>query len=201
MRWPKFDRTRCSLKGTTSQKRISWLYFNPACLHKLPIVWNSSAATDLPFVKLDFPLRIALLQINPTAGDIGGNSALIVDGVKRARELGVDLVVTPELALMGYLPRDLLMSRGFVRKSCDELARIATEVKDAPPVLVGIATPNPAEMGRPLFNSSVMLRDGVIGPAFHKTLLPTYDVFDEDRYFEPAASPGVLELNGWRLGI
>ncbi len=146
-------------------------------------------------------MRIALLQINPTAGDIGGNSALIVDGVRRAREQGADLVVTPELALMGYLPRDLLMSRGFVSKSCEELERIARELKDAPPVLVGVATPNPAEMGRPLFNSAVLLRDGSVGEAFHKTLLPTYDVFDEDRYFEPAAEPGVLELDGCKLGI
>src|SRR4051794_36077648 len=185
MRWPKFDRTRCSLKGTTSQKRISWLYFNPACLHKLPIVWNSSAATDLPFVKLDFPLRIALLQINPTAGDIAGNSALIVDGVKRSRELGADLVVTPELALMGYLPRDLLMSQGFVRKSCEELGRIAAALADAPAALIGVATPAPGDMGRPLYNSAVLVQGGQVGPAFHKTLLPTYDVFDEDRYFEP----------------
>jgi NAD+ synthase (glutamine-hydrolysing) len=146
-------------------------------------------------------LRIALLQINPTAGDISGNSALIVDGVNRARALGADLVVTPELALMGYLPRDLLMSRGFVHKSCQELGRIAAELKDAPAVLVGVATPNPAEMGRPLFNSAVLLQRGSVGQAFHKTLLPTYDVFDEDRYFEPSAEPGVLELDGWRLGI
>src|SRR4051794_32208356 len=102
---------------------------------------------------------------------------------------------------MGYLPRDLLMSRGFVRKSCQELTRIAAELKGAPPVLVGVATPNPAEMGRPLFNSAVLLQGGVVGQSFHKTLLPTYDVFDEDRYFEPAAEPGVLELDGWRLGI
>jgi NAD+ synthase (glutamine-hydrolysing) len=146
-------------------------------------------------------LRIALLQINPTAGDIGGNSALIVAGAKRAQEQGADLVVTPELALMGYLPRDLLMSRGFVERSCRELVRIARELKDAPPLLVGVATPNPAEMGRPLFNSAVLLRAGEVGPAFHKTLLPTYDVFDEDRYFEPAPEPSILELNGRRLGI
>jgi len=146
-------------------------------------------------------LRIALLQINPTAGDIGGNSSLIVAAAKQAREHGADLAVTPELALMGYLPRDLLMSRGFVKRSCEELARIAAELKDAPPLLVGVATPNPAEMGRPLFNSAVLLRDGVVGQAFHKTLLPTYDVFDEDRYFEPAPEPGILELGGWRLGI
>jgi NAD+ synthase/NAD+ synthase (glutamine-hydrolysing) len=121
--------------------------------------------------------------------------------VKRAREAGADLAVTPELALMGYLPRDLLMSRGFVRKGCEELGRIARDLKDSPPVLVGVATANPAEMGRPLFNSAVLLHGGEVGPAFHKTLLPTYDVFDEDRYFEPAAEPGVLDLDGWRLGI
>ena len=146
-------------------------------------------------------LRVALLQINPTAGDLRGNSALIVRAVRAAHAQSADLAVTPELALMGYLPRDLLMSRGFVERSCRALASIAAELKDAPPVLVGVATPNPAEMGRPLFNSAVLLHNGAAGPAFHKTLLPTYDVFDEDRYFEPAHGPQVLEWNGRRLGI
>jgi NAD+ synthase/NAD+ synthase (glutamine-hydrolysing) len=130
-------------------------------------------------------LRIALLQINPTAGDLGGNSALIVAGARRARELGADLAVTPELALMGYLPRDLLMNRGFVQRSAAELVRIAAELKGGPP----------------LFNSAVLLQNGAVGQSFHKTLLPTYDVFDEDRYFEPAAEPGILDLAGCRLGI
>jgi NAD+ synthase/NAD+ synthase (glutamine-hydrolysing) len=146
-------------------------------------------------------LRIAVLQINPTAGDVGGNSTLIVNAARGAAREGVDLAVTPELALMGYLPRDLLMSRGFVRRSCQELDRIAQELRGGPPLLVGVATPNPADTGRPLFNSAVLVRGGEVGPAFHKTLLPTYDVFDEDRYFEPAPEPGILELNGWRLGI
>ena len=146
-------------------------------------------------------MRIALLQINPTAGDISGNSALIVRGAQRAQAEGAALVVTSELALMGYLPRDLLMSQGFVRSSERELTRIATELTNGPPLLVGVATPNPAEMGRPLFNSAVLLKEGAVGPAFHKTLLPTYDVFDEDRYFEPARGPQILELNGCRLGI
>jgi NAD+ synthase/NAD+ synthase (glutamine-hydrolysing) len=146
-------------------------------------------------------LRVALLQLNPTAGDLDGNSSLIVDGVRAAQERGADLVVTPELALMGYLPRDLLMSQGFVRRGCQMLTRLAAELKDAPPLLVGVATPNPAPMGRPLFNSAVLLRDGETGPVFHKTLLPTYDVFDEDRYFEPAAEPQILDWNGFRLGI
>jgi len=146
-------------------------------------------------------LRVALLQINPTAGDIAGNSTLIVQGAKRAAELGADLVVTPELALMGYLPRDLLMNQGFVRRSCQALHEIAGELSSAPPMLVGVATPNPSEMGRPLFNSAVLLDRGSVGQSFHKTLLPTYDVFDEDRYFEPSVGPQVLELNGWKLGI
>ena len=102
---------------------------------------------------------------------------------------------------MGYLPRDLLMSSGFVQRSCQMTSALAVELKDAPPVLVGVATPNPADIGRPLFNSAMLLRDGSIGPVFHKTLLPTYDVFDEDRYFEPGREPGILELNGYRLGI
>lgn len=146
-------------------------------------------------------MRVALLQINPTAGDIAGNAALIIRGARKVQDEGADLIVTPELALMGYLPRDLLMNQGFVRRSCQALRDIAAELKSAPPLLVGVATPNPSEMGRPLFNSAVLLHKGEVGPAFHKTLLPTYDVFDEDRYFEPAVGPQILELNRWRLGI
>ena len=146
-------------------------------------------------------MRIALLQVNPTAGDLQGNSALILRGVRAARSEAPDLAVTTELALMGYLPRDLLMNAGFVRRASETLTRMAAELQDAPPLLVGVATPNPSEMGRPLFNSAVLLKGGVVGPAFHKTLLPTYDVFDEDRYFEPAEGPQILDLNGRRLGI
>jgi NAD+ synthase (glutamine-hydrolysing) len=121
--------------------------------------------------------------------------------VNAARPQAPDLAVTTELALMGYLPRDLLMNAGFVRRASETLARMAAELRDAPPLLVGVATPNSSEMGRPLFNSAVLLKDGAVGPAFHKTLLPTYDVFDEDRYFEPAEGPQLLDLNGCRLGI
>ena len=146
-------------------------------------------------------MRIALLQINPTAGAITGNSALIVRGAREAQAARVDLAVTSELALMGYLPRDLLMSEGFIRRGCEELNHIAKELDGGPPLLVGVATANPAPMGRPLFNSAVLLKDGAVGPAFHKTLLPTYDVFDEDRYFEPSQRVPILELGGKRLGI
>ena len=146
-------------------------------------------------------MRLALLQINPTAGDLEGNSSLIIRGARAAQAQGADLIVTPELALMGYLPRDLLMNRGFIRRACEKLSDIAGELKDAPPVLVGVATPNPSDVGRPLCNSAVLLQHGAAGQAFHKSLLPTYDVFDEDRYFEPYQGTQILELNGVRLGI
>jgi NAD+ synthase (glutamine-hydrolysing) len=146
-------------------------------------------------------LRIALLQLNPTPGDLAGNAALITAAARKAQCQGADVSLTSELALMGYLPRDLLMSHGFVKRSCEMLHAMAHELADAPPVLVGVATPNPAEMGRPLFNSAVLLQKGSVGPSFHKTLLPTYDVFDEDRYFEPAHEPQIMDLNDTRLGL
>ena len=146
-------------------------------------------------------MRLALLQVNPTAGDLDGNAALIVHAARKAQVEGADLMVTPELALMGYLPRDLLMNQGFVRRAGEKLGAIAQELRDAPPLLVGVATPNPCEVGRPLFNSAVLLENGRAGQAFHKSLLPTYDVFDEDRYFEPYRGVQILELGGHKLGI
>ena len=146
-------------------------------------------------------MRIALLQVDPTPGDLDGNADLILRAAREAQAQSPDLIVTSELALMGYLPRDLLMSEGFVRRAGEKMECMAAELRGSAPLLVGVATLNPAPIGRPLFNSAVLLRDGAVGPAFHKMLLPTYDVFDEDRYFEPAAQPQILELNGWRLGI
>ena len=146
-------------------------------------------------------MRIGILQINPTAGDLDGNAELILRAARDSRAQNADLLVTSELALMGYLPRDLLMSHGFVRHAREKMVCLAAELRGSAPLLVGVATENPAPMGRPLFNSAVLLRDGGIGGEYHKTLLPTYDVFDEDRYFEPAPQPQILELGGWRFGI
>jgi NAD+ synthase (glutamine-hydrolysing) len=144
---------------------------------------------------------IALLQANTTSGDLQGNVELILAGVRRAADCGAELVVTPELALMGYLPRDLLMNDGFVERANALLHDIAGKLAGMPAVLVGSATANRLETGRPLFNSAVLIADGKVGPAFHKTLLPTYDVFDEDRYFEPARGLMILDWKGQRLGI
>jgi NAD+ synthase (glutamine-hydrolysing) len=146
-------------------------------------------------------LKIALLQINPTVGDLAGNARQIASAVRQAAASGVDLAVTPELALVGYLPRDLLLSSSFVKNSWEVLGRLATELKGLPPVLVGLPEPNPSDEGRPLFNSAVLLRNGEVALRFRKALLPTYDVFDEDRYFEPFQGPQILELGGRKVGV
>jgi len=146
-------------------------------------------------------VKIALLQINPTVGDLHGNSRLIVEAVREAARLGADLAVTPELALVGYLPRDLLLNGGFVWRSWAAAGGLAHELATLPPVLVGLPEPNVSDEGRPLYNTAVLLRGGRIEQRFRKALLPTYDVFDEDRYFEPFHGPQLLELCGQRLGI
>jgi NAD+ synthase/NAD+ synthase (glutamine-hydrolysing) len=146
-------------------------------------------------------MKIALLQINPTVGDLAGNARLIADAVGRAGAEGAALAVTPELALVGYLPRDLLLSAGFVRESWKTLETLADELRLLPPTLVGLPEPNAADEGRPLFNAAALVRGGRIDACFRKALLPTYDVFDEDRYFEPFHGAQLVEIEGRRLGI
>jgi NAD+ synthase (glutamine-hydrolysing) len=146
-------------------------------------------------------MKIALLQVNPTVGDLAGNAQLILDALRTASASGADLAATPELALVGYLPRDLLLSPGFVRHSWNALEALARDAADLAPVLVGLPEPNPSYEGRPLFNTAVLLRGGRVEQRFRKALLPTYDVFDEDRYFEPYHGPQLLDVAGTRVGI
>src|SRR5438093_1297793 len=146
-------------------------------------------------------MKIALLQINPIVGDLSGNARLIVDALRQAAAQSADLAITPELALVGYLPRDLLLDPAFVKRSWDAVAALARETATLPPVLVGLPEPNPSDEGRPLFNSAVLVREGRLDQRFRKALLPTYDVFDEDRYFEPFHGPQVLDLGSTRIGI
>ena len=146
-------------------------------------------------------MKIALLQINPTVGDLSGNAELIANGAREAGRLGADLVVTPELALLGYLPRDLLLKKSFIDDSWAVLEQLAEELAGGPPVLVGLAEPNRESVGRPLFNVAALLRAGKVTDVFRKSLLPTYDVFDEDRYFEPGPPNQLLNLDGWKLGV
>ena len=144
-------------------------------------------------------MKITLLQLNPTIGDLKGNAKIIAGAVRRGRD--ADLAVTSELALLGYPPRDLLLNADFVKRSWDTLHKLAADLTDSSPVLVGLAESNTGEVGRPLFNSAALLRDGKVERTFQKTLLPTYDVFDEDRYFEPANEPQIMNLGGQKLGI
>jgi NAD+ synthase (glutamine-hydrolysing) len=154
----------------------------------------------MPFAKkIRNKMKIALLQLNPTVGDLPGNSALIASAARRAA--GADLAITSELALLGYPPRDLLLNADFVERSWSVLQCLAHDLADLSPLLVGLAEPNPSGEGRPLFNSAALLRKGRVERTFKKTLLPTYDVFDEDRYFEPAAEPQILKLGTAVLGI
>ena len=146
-------------------------------------------------------MKIALLQVNPTVGDLKGNARLILDALTVAGQSGAALAVTPELALVGYLPRDLLLDGDFVRRSWDVLGDLAREATGLPPVLVGLPEPNSSDEGRPLFNSAALLRGGRVDSRFRKALLPTYDVFDEDRYFEPFHGAQVLDIGGQRLGV
>ena len=146
-------------------------------------------------------MRIALLQNNSTVGDLEGNALKIANAVRAAARQNAALCVTSELSLLGYPPRDLLLNRGFIETSWAVLHALGRDLADAPPVLVGLAEPNASGQGRPLWNCAALLRHGEIQGIFHKTLLPTYDVFDEDRYFEPFDAPGWFELDGRRIGV
>ena len=145
-------------------------------------------------------MKVALLQLNPTVGDLRGNSGIIARAARRAGT-DIDLFVTSELALLGYPPRDLLLNEDFVQRSWSVLGKLALDLADLPPILVGLAEPNTGVVGRPLFNSAALLCRGRVERTFRKTLLPTYDVFDEDRYFEPASEPQILRLKGTIFGI
>ncbi len=137
-------------------------------------------------------MKIALLQIDPTVGDIEGNAALLAEAAAVAARAGADLAVASELSLLGYPPRDLLLRRSFVARGwtvCEELAR---SLAAGPPLLLGLAVTNEGA-GKPLYNAAALLAGGTVRRVFRKTLLPTYDVFDEDRYFEPFHGPQVLE--------
>src|SRR5581483_9415878 len=139
-------------------------------------------------------------QLNPVIGDLSGNAARIHAAVERAAAAGADLCVTPELSLVGYPPRDLLLDDTFITRTAQVLGRLAIDLRHLVPTLVGVPARNYGN-GRPLFTSPMLLRDGRIAARFRKSLLPTYDVFDEDRYFEPGDGVGVIAIGGARVAV
>ncbi|MBM0741021.1 NAD+ synthase [Phormidium sp. CLA17] len=132
-------------------------------------------------------MKIAIAQLNPTIGDIAGNAQQILAAALQASEQGAQLLLTPELSLCGYPPRDLLMHPDFIESMAIALNQLATDLPPQLTALIGIVTVNPQarqDGGKPLFNSMALVANGCIQQVFHKRLLPTYDVFDDDRYFE-----------------
>jgi NAD+ synthase (glutamine-hydrolysing) len=146
-------------------------------------------------------MRIALLQINPTVGDLGGNAARMVDAACQAAEQGARLAVFPELSLCGYPPRDLLDLPGFIADARAWLQRLAQQLPPDLSVIAGCLAPAPSGARRPVYNAAALIRAGSVEAVAQKRLLPTYDVFDEERYFEPGQGATVVEIDGLRLGI
>jgi NAD+ synthase (glutamine-hydrolysing) len=145
-------------------------------------------------------MRLGLAQLNPTVGDLAGNRRKILDAYRSLVAQGAELVVFPELIVCGYPPRDLLFKRRFVADCEESVREIALSIGEVP-ALIGTVETNPTGTGRPFFNAAAFCHRGAVVRSAHKCLLPTYDVFDEDRYFEPAASPVVVEHGGRRIGV
>ncbi len=145
-------------------------------------------------------MRVGFAQINTTVGDFEANARKILAAYHEASQQGAQLVITPELALTGYPPQDLVFKSGFVPQTLEQL-RVLHERTSAVPLLVGYVDFNPKKTGKPFVNSCAVLeKDRPIRKIF-KSLLPTYDVFDEARYFEPADDQQPIELLGAKVGI
>ncbi len=145
-------------------------------------------------------VKIGILQLNSTIGDYENNRARLVAAYAQAVERGAEFVIAPELFLCGYPPRDLLLRPDFIEANLKVLARTAESV-GAVPLCLGYVDKNATRPGRSLTNSAAVLQNGKIVWRQDKSLLPTYDVFDEDRYFEPAKSTAPFVFNGRKLGI
>jgi NAD+ synthetase len=147
-------------------------------------------------------VKIALGQLNPTLGDFEENLRLIRQALAGAHAAGADLLVLPELAICGYPPRDLLERDAFLAASSRALASLVASVQGATAVLVGFPEVLPENAaGRRIANSAALIADGKVVAVRRKSLLPTYDVFDEWRYFEPATSIAPVPFRGHNLGI
>ncbi|MDO8684168.1 MAG: NAD+ synthase [Armatimonadota bacterium] len=140
-------------------------------------------------------LRLALVQMNPTVGDLEGNANKILDAVQQAKEHKADVVVFPELALTGYPPEDLLLKPQFTADNLKQLEAIAPQIEDITAV-IGFVDGN-----ADIFNAAAIIHNGEIAGIHHKFYLPTYGVFDEDRYFQKGNELQVFKLKGVTFGV
>jgi NAD+ synthase (glutamine-hydrolysing) len=145
-------------------------------------------------------MKIALAQVNCHIGNFTGNKILIKQKIEEARKLGAQLVVFPELALSGYPPLDFLEFNHFTKKCSDAIDEIANSCHDID-VIIGSPSKNPVKEGKNLFNSAFFIAKGKVARVINKSLLPTYDVFDEYRYFEPNKKYETIVSNGVRIAL
>lgn len=145
-------------------------------------------------------MKIALCQLNYTIADFEGNTSLIIETIKKAEQNECDLAVFSELSVCGYPPDDLLDYAHFI-KNCEKAIESILPFTQKTAVIIGCPTPNPQSSGRALFNSALLLHEGKIISTRHKTLLPTYDIFDEARYFEPNSSFDCIEFKGQKIAL
>ena len=145
-------------------------------------------------------MKIALAQINVIIGDFEANTQKILDYISRAKSQGADLVVFPELATTGYPPRDFLEFSDFIEKAEKSIEQIK-QVTDNIAVVIGTPTRNPVIEGKDLYNSAVFIYQGKEMYRQHKTLLPTYDIFDEARYFEEATQWQTIDFKGHKIAL
>jgi len=145
-------------------------------------------------------MKVALAQLNYTIGDFEGNASKIIAEINRLKQQDVDLVVFSELSVTGYYPHDLLEKKEFIAKADDAVAEIAKHCHGIA-ALVGAPRINQHERGKKLFNSALFLADGEIKSCHNKTLLPTYDIFDEYRHFEPNREFSLVEYKGEKIAV
>ncbi len=145
-------------------------------------------------------MKVALAQINPTVGDLAGNEAKILAAYRRGVEAGVEMILCPELSVTGYPPRDLLLKKSFITRNLELLDRLAAATGKVG-LMVGFVGRNDVRPGREVTNSVALLQNGKIITTRAKTLLPTYDVFDEDRYFEPATENVPADFTRGKIGL
>src|SRR5256885_9802436 len=144
-------------------------------------------------------MKIGFAQLNPTVGDLRGNFEKILQSCERLSAAGADLVVTPELAVTGYPPQGLVFKSRFVSETLEIVKQLHSRIGKAA-LLVGFVDRNQGK-GKPFHNAAALLARGQPVRVAHKSLLPTYDVFDEDRYFQPASNVEPFDVDGTRIGI
>jgi len=145
-------------------------------------------------------MKIAIAQLNYIIGDFEGNTNKMLDSVEVAKKQGADIVAFSELATSGYPPRDFLEFSDFINRADKSIEKLKTASKDIA-IVVGSPTKNPVIEGKDLYNTVFFLYKGDEKFRQHKTLLPTYDIFDEYRYFEPANEWGVVEFKGKKIAL